>query len=106
MSWQELIDGMKNDAATLLKSEIEQMLKSGKEDTSDFTKKQAIKVERYLIEFASGAIAKEQLSENMKDLESLTRMQINKLSVTEKAGAQRLADGIRDIIIKRLFQLL
>lgn len=100
------IDGLKDEAASLAKEELKGLITNAVQDGNEFIRKQAAKAERYLNQLATGEITKEQFEGYMKDIESLTRMQALKLTVEAKARAQRLADGIQNLILDKMMKLL
>ena len=104
--WIQFLDELKDEAGTLAKEELKDLLLKSLTDSNEFLKKQAVKVERYLNQLAAGEITKEQFEGYMKDIESLTRMQALKLTVEAKARAQRLADGIQNLILDKMLKLL
>jgi len=105
-SWENLLNGLKDDLATEVKGEITNFLSRAKSDSSDFIREQASKVENYLNQLANGEITKVQLEGYCRDHTRLLDMQKLKLQVAEKAGVQRLIDGITGQILDRLLKLL
>lgn len=90
----------------LAKEELKGLITSALDGSDAFVRKQAAKTERYLNQLATGKITKAQFEGYMKDIEDLTRMQALKLSVEAKARAQRLADGIQNLILDKMLKLL
>jgi hypothetical protein len=104
--WITFLDELKDEAGSLAKEELKGLVTSALGDSDDFVRKQAIKTERYLNQLATGEITKKQFEGYMKDIEDLTRMQALKLVVEVKARAQRLADGIQNLILDKMLKLL
>ncbi|MGA9406837.1 MAG: hypothetical protein WBW71_06870 [Bacteroidota bacterium] len=104
--WKDFVNNLKDDAGSLAKSELTGLVRSVKADEDDFIRKQGEKTERYLNQLASGEITKEDFVQNMKNIQSLNEMQALKLSVAAKASAQRLTDGIQNLILDKLMNLI
>ncbi len=104
--WEDFIEGVVDDAGLLVKDEVNDLLKSAKEDSEEFLRRQGEKIENYLNQLAGGKISKEQLEGYLIDIKDLTEMHALRLSLAGRARAQRLADGITNIIIGRLLALI
>ena len=104
--WKGFVNGLKDDAGSLAKSELIGLITSTKQDEDEFVRKQAEKSERYLNQLALGEITKEDFVQNMKNLKRLTEMQAIKLSVGAQASAQRLTLGIQNLILDKLMNLI
>ena len=100
--FQEIVDG----TGELIKDEVKEMLDSARNDSEEFLKHQAEKIEKYLNQLASGKIDKRQLEGYLMDIKALTEMHILQLSVAARARAQRLVMGISDLIVNRLLALI
>ena len=48
VSWESLFEGLKGDLAAEVKGEVAGLLGWAKSDSSDFIKKQGLKIENYL----------------------------------------------------------
>lgn len=105
-TWITFIDELKDEAGILAKNELKDLVSNSLKDTEEFICKQALKVQRYLNQLALGKITKQQFEGYMVDISELTRMNALKMEVTAKVRAQRLADGIQNLILDRLFKLL
>ncbi len=105
-TWQDFIDKIKDDAGILAKDELKKLIAFAVDDSEDFTKKQGQKLESYLIQLSAGDITKEQFKGYVEDIRDLMEMQMLKLSVAGKASAQRLFNGICNLVIDGLIKLL
>ena len=105
-SWQTFFDDIVDEAGILVKNEVKDLLRMSKEDSDEFIQRQGEKVENYLNQLARGEITKQQLEGYLLDIKDLTEMQALKLSVAARARAQRLAEGITDLIVKRLLAII
>jgi len=104
--WEKLFDGITGVKADALKSELVAFLGESKKDSELFIKRQAAKIEKYLVQLANGEITKAQFESSMKDIEAVTRQKALELSVKSKARAQKLADGIKGLILSRLLNMV
>lgn len=104
--WENFIDNMKDDTKSLAKDEIKDLVKSAKDDSDEFIKRQGMKLELYICQLASGQITKDQFEMYVQDLKDITEMHTINLAVSSKARAQRLVQGITNLIINGLLTLL
>lgn len=104
--WEDFIDGVVGDAGILIKDEVNNLLNFAKEDSEEFLSRQGKKIENYLNQLAENKISKEQFEAYLIDIKDLTELHALKLSVAGRVRAQRLADGITDIILGRLLSLI
>ena len=104
--WIQFLSTFKDDAGNLVKDELIGLVENSTSDANDFVQKQGKKLEKYLNQLASSEITPEEFGGYMKHLERLTRMQALKLETAAKASAQRLADGIQDLVLGKLLSLL
>lgn len=93
-------------ASGLAKDEILNFFNWAADEGNEFTKKQKAKLNRYILQLAAGEITAKQFRSNIDDLKTLTEMQILKMKIAEKAAAQRLVDGIQNLIIDNLLKFL
>ncbi|MEK7273676.1 MAG: hypothetical protein AAB296_08835 [Candidatus Desantisbacteria bacterium] len=104
--WEDFIDNLKDDAGILAKDELKTLIKTVRNDSEDFIKKQGEKMERYLDQLAEGEITRAQFEGYVMDIKDLTEMQALKMSVAAKVRAQNLAQGMSDLVIKGLLTLI
>ncbi|MGH9786327.1 MAG: hypothetical protein ACRD88_19335 [Terriglobia bacterium] len=100
--WEEFLDNLQHEAATLLKDDLRALILNAQDDSNAFIQRQGEKLELYLNQLAEGAITKEQFEGYVTDIRDLTKMQSLKMSVAGKASAQRLVKGITKLVIKGL----
>lgn len=100
------IDGILDESGKLAKEELKQLISSSKKDTSDFVRLQAENLERWTVMLADGDLTAKGYKKLVKKMEVLTQLETIKLKVRAKASAQRLADGIQELVIKSLFTLI
>lgn len=102
----DFIDGIKDEGGKLAKQELKQLVSSSKKDTSDFVRLQAENLERWTLMLADGDITAKGYKKLVKKMEVLTQLETIKLKVAAKASAQRLANGIQEMVVKSLFTLI
>ena len=106
MDWQEWLHSLGGKLSDLAVGELKKLIETAKNDSEEFTKRQGEKVERYLNQLATRQITKEQCQGYMEDIKDLTEIKALQMQVEAKARAQRLANGIKDIIIEKLLKLI
>ena len=97
---------LKSSGTDLIKTQISSMLLEMGQDTTEFGKANAKKIEGYLVQLASGEITKEQFRSLMEDVRDLAEMEARKNLVETKASAQRIAKGVTDVILNGLLKLM
>lgn len=102
----DFIDGILDETGKLAKEEFKELISSSKKDTSDFVRLQAENLERWTIMLADEDLTSKGYKKLVKKMEVLTQLEKIKLKVSAKASAQRLANGINEIVVKGLFALL
>lgn len=102
----DFIDGLADESKTLAKGELKKLISDAKKDQSDFVRLQAENLERWTVMLAEGDLTSKGYKKLVKKMEVLTQLEVIKLKVSAKASAQRLAEGIQNLIIDGLFALL
>ncbi len=105
-SWEDFINGIKDEAGKLAKTELIGLVKNTKNDSEEFLRKQGDKLELYFKQLAEGLITKDQFKGYVEDIKTLTELHALKMSVAAKARAQKLASGIGDLILDGLLSLV
>jgi hypothetical protein len=100
--WEDFVEGFRDQSGKLLKEELSKLILSTKQDSEAFLQRQAEKLELYLNQLAQGVITKEQFEGYVTDIKDLTNMRSLQMSVAGKASAQRLVQGITELVIKGL----
>lgn len=100
------IDSLRDDAGTLAKAEIKKLISDAKRDTSDFVRLQAENLERWTILLADGELTPKGYKKLVSNMEVLTELEVIRLKVKAKASAQRLADGVQDLVVGQLFRVI
>lgn len=100
------IDGLADETKTLAKAELKELIASAKRDESDFVRLQAENLERWTVMLADGELTPKGYKLLVQKMEVLTQLEVIKLKVKAKASAQRLAEGIRELVVKGLFSVI
>lgn len=102
----DFVDGLQDAAGTLAKDELKKLVKDAKKDNSDFVRLQAENLERWTVLLADGDLTPVGYRKIVSKMEVLTQLHVIKLKVKARASAQRLAKGIRDLVVDGLFKLI
>lgn len=104
--WEIFVDSLIAGGKQIAKEEMKSLVRNAKFDANEFVRKQGQKLERYLNLLGAGEISKEEFGALVKDLKTLTEMRAVELDVAAKAGAERLAAGITDLVINGLMKVV
>ena len=104
--WEDFIDNLRDESSKLAKDEMKDLVKNAKGDSEQFIKRQGEKLELYLNQLAMGEITKEQFEGYILDIKDLTELKALDMLADAKARAQRLINGIINLIINGLVSLL
>ena len=102
----DYIDGIEDKNSSLAKEELKELILSAKKDESEFVRFQAVNVERWTNMLAAGQLTPAGFKRLVTKMDVLTELETIKLDVAAKASAQRLADGIKKLVIDGLCKLL
>jgi hypothetical protein len=102
----DFIDKLVDDGKTLAKGELKKLVSDAKKDKSDFVRLQAENLERWTVMLADGDLTPKGYKKLVQKMEVLAQLEAIKLSVQAKASAQRLADGIKELVVDGLFALI
>ncbi len=102
----DFIDGLKDEAGKLAKAELKKLVKDAKKDASDFVRLQATNLENWTVMLADGDLSHRGYKKLVKRMEVMTQLEVIKLKVRALASAQRLAAGIKDLVVNALFKLI
>ena len=104
--FSDFVDGLKDQAGVLAKDELKRLVVESKADASEFVSRQAENLETWTVMLADGQLTPAGFRKLVKRMEVLGDLQALKLKVQAKAAAQRLRDGIEDLVIEALFKLI
>ncbi len=104
--WIIFVDGLKGEAGMLATSKLVELIAVSKQDANDFVRRQAENLERYLNLLALGEMTNEVFLLNVMILRRLTRIEAMKLDAAGSASAERLVEGIQNLILGKLVRLI
>ena len=104
--WEEFLQNIKTEGSAFIKVELKDLIESSVSDSEAYIREQTEKLDRYLSQLASDAITKSQFERLVRDLNRQTEMEALRMDVATKARAQRLVNGISDLVLKRLLDML
>jgi hypothetical protein len=102
----DYIDGLAEKNPTLARDELKELIRSARNDESEFVRLQAVNVERWIVMLAAGEITSAGFTRLVTQMEILTEPETIELDAAAKASAKRLAEGIQKHIIDGLCKLL
>ncbi len=103
---EDFLESVGKGVTGLAKDEILNFFNWSADEGNEFVQKQKVKLNRYMLKLAAGEITVKQFKSNIDDIKMLTEMQILKMQIAEKAAAQRIVDGIQNLIIDNLLKFL
>ncbi|MBN2418962.1 MAG: hypothetical protein JXL81_06225 [Deltaproteobacteria bacterium] len=102
----DFINGLTDEGKILAKDELKKLVSNAKKDKSDFVRLQAENLERWTVMLAEGDLTVKGYKKLVRKMEVLTQLEVIKLSVSAKASAQKLAEGIQELVVDSLFALI
>jgi hypothetical protein len=102
----DFVDSVKDQAGILAKDELKNLVATAKKDTSDFVRLQAENLERWTVMLAEEDLTPEGFKKLVKKMEVLSQLENIRLETAAEASAQRLAQGISDLVVNQLFKLI
>jgi hypothetical protein len=102
----DFLDDLLAAGGKLAKDELLTLLKTARKDKSDFVRLQAENLERWTVMLAEGELSADGYRKLVRNMEVIAHLEVIKLKVQAKASAQRLASGIKDLVIGQLFKLI
>jgi hypothetical protein len=104
--WENFIDNIADPAGKLAKTELKGLIRDYRKDASGFLRRQGRKMQRYITQLARGEITPAEFRQYMEDIRDLTEMEKVRMSVAGKARAQRLVEGITELVINGLVKAI
>ena len=102
----DFVDTLVDEGKKLAKDEFKALVADAKKDQSDFVRLQAENLERWTVMLADGDLTPAGYKKLVRKMEVLTQLEVIKLKVKAKASAQRLAEGIKKLVVNGLFKLI
>ncbi len=105
-AFDQFIDSLQDSSHLLARTELKNLIRTAKQDSSDFVRLQAENLERWTVMLAEGDLTVKGYKKLVAKMEVLVELEAIRLSVQAKASAQRLADGIEALVIRGLFDII
>lgn len=105
-SISEFLDALLDESADFAKDELKELVKEAKGDNRVFIKHIGDLTEEFIKLRALGQLTNDEFKELMEDVVDLNKMQFHKLSVQAKVRAERISNGIRDLVLNSLLALI
>lgn len=86
--------------------ELKDLIEEAKADENLFIRHIGELAEEFIRMRANGDITNGEFKELMEDLLDLNKMQYHKLSIAAKSRAQKIVEGMKNIIVDKIFNLL
>ena len=102
----DFVDSVKDQGEILAKDELKNLVATAKKDTSDFVRLQAENLERWTVMLAEEDLTPEGFKKLVRKMEVLSQLENIRLETAARASAQRLAEGISDLVVNQLFKLI
>ena len=106
-NWQDMFDNIKNDPESQkIKEDCTGFFQSLKNDSKEFNRQQAVKIERYVNQLASGDITEDQCKGFLQDIADLMTIKANEMEVSSKARTQTLQKQFVALVIGRVLPMI
>lgn len=103
---EDFLDVLVYDSVDFAKDELVHLVKEAKSDGKVFIKHIGELTEEFVKMRALGQINNDEFKELMEDLLDLNKMQYLKLSASAKVRAERIINGISEMVIKGLLAVI
>jgi len=102
----EFIDALLKDSKSFAKEELKTLIRQAKADDRIFIRHIGELSEEFIQLRALNQITNSEFEELMRNLLDLKSLQYEKLSISAKARAQRLVNGLSEIILNNLLKII
>ncbi len=102
----DFINNVKDDSGKLLKKELGDFLGWAIDETDLLAKEQKIELEKYMLQLSLGEITAKDLQMYMRSFQRQVKAKLLEAEITKDAAAQRLVNGIQDLIVGNLLKFL
>lgn len=103
---EKFLDGIKSQSFDLIRGELKTFLTKSKAQGDEFSRRQHLKINRYMIQMALGQITPTQLNDFMLGIKDEAEMEMRLGKVQAKASAQRIHDGVTNLVINGLIKAI
>lgn len=101
-----ILKKLAEEAEDFATEDLDQLLSDAKEDSSDFLRSVAEHTQTILASRAAGEISTDEMEELMDDIVDLGSMQVDMLEVEVKVRADKLINGLRELVLNSLIEAL
>jgi len=105
-SISEFLEALLDEGKEFAKDELKSLIKDAKGDSRTFIRHMGELTEEFIKLRALNQITNSEFKELMADVVDLNKMQYHKLSVQAKTRAEKIANGLTDLILDKLLGLL
>jgi len=105
-SISEFIEALVDEGKEFAKDELKALIKEAKEDNRTFIRHMGELTEEFIKLRALNNITNSEFEELMNDVVDLNKMQYHKLSVQAKTRAEKIANGLVDLVLDKLLALI
>ena len=103
---KELLDELLDDSEKQIKDQIIDLVNKSKSDAEAIIREMGELTEKYIEQRANDDISDSEFKELMDEVLDLDDMQYNKLSAQAKVAADKIRDGLRDLVLNKLIALV
>lgn len=105
-SLNEILDAIKDEALNLTKTELKELLNKTKADSHDLVRKNAKKIESWLVMLAEGELDKEEFDALIDARKRIVREYLNTLEIQTRSRLEKITMGLIDLAIDKIVPVL
>ena|SRR5258708_4319859 len=102
----DVLGSIVKDGANYAKNEIVDLVNSAKQDAERFVQNLGAKLEQYVRELASGDLTQMEFGNLVKGLADLSAIKAAQIDAQAKVRAEKIADGIQNLVVDSLLKVL
>lgn len=102
----EFLDTLLDESADFARDQLKELLDEAKSDNRLFIRHMGEMTEEFIKLRALGQLTNDELKELMEDVVDLNKMQYRKLSVQAKVRADKISNGLKDLVMDSLLSLI
>ncbi len=105
-SLSEFLEALIDEGKEFAKDELKDLVKEAKTDNRTFIRHMGELTEEFIKLRALNKITNSEFKELMSDVVDLNKMQFHKLSVQAKTRAEKIANGLVDLVVDKLIAII
>lgn len=105
-SISEFLEALIDEGKEFAKDELKELIKEAKSDGRTFIRHMGELTEEFIKLRALNQITNSEFEEFMKDVVDLNKMQYHKLSVQAKTRAEKIANGLVELVLDKLLAII